>query len=104
MVECKKCGKELSGLPFTCRYCGAQFCTDHRLPENHECQGLEKWKRGELKKFKKEVKSKHYTSEDIIKKSRFDAGDLPSWLGGENGLYIIVAVLTILILIYLIFF
>jgi len=24
-------------LPFTCNYCGGNFCSDHRLPENHSC-------------------------------------------------------------------
>jgi hypothetical protein len=27
-------------MPFTCHYCGQQFCTDHRLPEKHRCAGL----------------------------------------------------------------
>jgi len=27
-------------LPFTCRRCGREFCSDHRLPENHDCSGL----------------------------------------------------------------
>lgn len=39
MAECSKCGK--SSMSFTCRYCGEKFCSEHRLPENHDCQGLE---------------------------------------------------------------
>jgi hypothetical protein len=101
MVDCAKCQKELLALPFTCRYCGAQFCPDHRLPENHECKGLERWKRGELKGFKKEIKGKEYTSADILKKS--ESGEMPSWIKDENTLYIIVAVMVILILAYLFF-
>jgi hypothetical protein len=31
-------------LLFTCNYCGDHFCTEHRLPENHACNGLIKWK------------------------------------------------------------
>lgn len=38
-MECQKCGKE-TFLPFKCPYCGGYFCTEHRLPENHECPGL----------------------------------------------------------------
>ncbi|MBL7169513.1 MAG: hypothetical protein ISS48_00665 [Candidatus Aenigmarchaeota archaeon] len=53
---CAYCGKELEELPFKCRYCGEYFCVDHQLPENHACSGLEDWKAGKLKKFKKEVK------------------------------------------------
>ncbi|MFW5905449.1 MAG: AN1-type zinc finger domain-containing protein [archaeon] len=27
-------------LPYECRRCGREFCSDHRLPENHDCSGL----------------------------------------------------------------
>ncbi|MFC7047306.1 CAP domain-containing protein [Halobacteriaceae archaeon GCM10025711] len=27
-------------LGYTCNYCGQSFCSTHRLPENHACQGL----------------------------------------------------------------
>jgi hypothetical protein len=29
-------------LAFRCHRCGAAFCPQHRLPENHECQGVKK--------------------------------------------------------------
>jgi uncharacterized protein YkwD len=29
-----------AGLPYTCNECGGQFCSEHRLPENHNCQAL----------------------------------------------------------------
>ena len=35
-MKCRNCGQE-TFLPFRCPYCGDQFCTDHRLPENHDC-------------------------------------------------------------------
>jgi len=38
MATCDKCGEEVA-LPFKCRYCGGNFCFDHRLPENHGCKG-----------------------------------------------------------------
>jgi len=53
---CAHCGKNLEGLGFKCRYCGEYFCVEHQLPENHSCQGLDDWKAGKLKKFKKEIK------------------------------------------------
>lgn len=28
-------------LPFRCPHCGGQFCSVHRLPENHACSGLD---------------------------------------------------------------
>lgn len=28
-------------LPYKCKFCGWTYCSEHRLPENHECTGLE---------------------------------------------------------------
>jgi len=39
-MKCQKCGQE-TFLPFQCPYCGGQFCTAHRLPENHACPKME---------------------------------------------------------------
>jgi len=39
MVKCDKCGKEVE-MPFRCNYCGGYFCSEHRLPEFHDCPGL----------------------------------------------------------------
>ncbi|MCK4424491.1 hypothetical protein KAU93_02305 [Candidatus Bathyarchaeota archaeon] len=39
-MKCQKCGKEIF-LPFRCPYCGGYFCSEHRLPENHNCSGIE---------------------------------------------------------------
>ena len=39
-MKCRKCGQE-TFLPFRCPYCGDQFCTAHRLPENHECPRMD---------------------------------------------------------------
>lgn len=33
-------------MPYKCRYCGGRFCSDHRLPENHDCPGLESFQGG----------------------------------------------------------
>lgn len=30
-------------MPYQCRLCGGTFCSEHRLPENHDCPGLEGW-------------------------------------------------------------
>lgn len=37
--NCEVCGK-LDLMPFECNYCGNFYCSDHRLPENHNCVGL----------------------------------------------------------------
>jgi Zn-dependent protease len=35
-MKCQKCQTETL-MPFQCKYCGGQFCSEHRLPENHDC-------------------------------------------------------------------
>jgi membrane associated rhomboid family serine protease len=30
-------------MPYRCQRCGGTHCADHRLPENHDCSGLEEW-------------------------------------------------------------
>ncbi len=35
-MNCQACGQDVL-MPFTCPYCGGQFCSEHRLPENHNC-------------------------------------------------------------------
>lgn len=39
MGECSECGKK--SMSFSCRYCNEKYCSEHRLPENHDCEGLE---------------------------------------------------------------
>jgi len=39
MQRCEECGEETS-MPYTCNFCGGGFCSEHRLPENHSCEGL----------------------------------------------------------------
>lgn len=35
-MNCQMCGQDTL-MPFHCPYCGGQFCSQHRLPENHAC-------------------------------------------------------------------
>ena len=30
-------------MPYQCRHCGGTYCSEHRLPESHDCPGLENW-------------------------------------------------------------
>jgi len=30
-------------MPYNCRLCGGTYCAEHRLPENHDCPGLDNW-------------------------------------------------------------
>lgn len=58
MAECSKCGKET--MSFTCKYCGEKYCSEHRLPENHDCDGLEE----EIEK-KKEESQKWFEENEV---------------------------------------
>jgi len=40
MIYCDRCDNNIDGLPFHCRRCSQDFCSKHRLPENHHCPGL----------------------------------------------------------------
>jgi len=42
---CTYCGAQFDGLPFKCKFCGRLFCSNHYLPEKHECWGLQQKKR-----------------------------------------------------------
>lgn len=39
MPDCHICG-ENEGLAYTCNACGGKYCSEHRLPESHQCDGL----------------------------------------------------------------
>lgn len=43
MAKCSFCDEQTS-MPFKCKFCEQSFCSKHRLPENHDCQGLENYK------------------------------------------------------------
>jgi hypothetical protein len=53
---CFHCGKEFTELSFRCRYCGEIFCSDHHIPEVHECEGLPKpsWPKYRVEREKRE--------------------------------------------------
>lgn len=40
MTECLYCGSQ-ADLPFRCQYCDGVYCESHRLPEAHDCDGVE---------------------------------------------------------------
>lgn len=68
-VECSECG-EKEFMPYECKFCGQKFCAEHRLPENHDCPGLERHKqkmREEGRMFqKKEVKAPEASSRGAV--------------------------------------
>ena len=39
-MKCQLCSEEVA-LPFKCPYCKGLYCSEHRLPENHDCSKKE---------------------------------------------------------------
>ena len=42
MPSCNVCGERVD-LPYDCKGCSGTYCSEHRLPENHDCAGLADW-------------------------------------------------------------
>ncbi|WP_256623026.1 rhomboid family intramembrane serine protease [Methanolobus chelungpuianus] len=62
--KCWICGRE-DYMPFKCRFCGKVFCPQHRLPEQHACEGLE-----HLKQYGADGSDRAYRqsgSDDLVK-------------------------------------
>ena len=73
MAECSKCGK--NAMTFTCRYCGEKFCSEHRLPENHKCEGLEEGVKKEKKETQKWFEEKKLKKETMKGQPRKPVGN-----------------------------
>lgn len=59
-------------MPYTCGYCNGSFCPKHRLPENHDCSGLDELD----KKSREEGQIYRGVSEDLkTEEPEKDAGD-----------------------------
>lgn len=69
MGQCQLCKKTVD-MPFTCTYCGQTFCADHRLPENHHCPILPKFK-------ERYNNQKHKESVIITKKNTRETVTIP---------------------------
>ena len=59
-------------MSFTCSYCGQTFCSDHRLPEYHQCPALPNLKRSKWSSSKKESEQGHPDT-DAVKQSTTNA-------------------------------
>ncbi|MFB6110638.1 MAG: rhomboid family intramembrane serine protease [Halodesulfurarchaeum sp.] len=100
MVGCEYCGRE-AGMPYQCRLCGATFCSEHRLPENHECPGLEQWNDpgGVFDSgFDPSVSGQAGSSRSITRRllRRLGVGTGPGGLGGyvrRNMTYVFLAIM-----------
>lgn len=83
MVNCKFCGTSLEYLPFRCKYCGGDFCKEHRLPEKHNCSFERKNDISSVKPIKATVikineeneQEKEFYTKDKIYSSSYDTKD-----------------------------
>jgi len=39
MTVCATCNNSVA-MQFACKFCGKDFCAEHSLPENHDCENL----------------------------------------------------------------
>lgn len=79
MAECSECGKQT--MSFTCHYCGEKFCAEHRLPENHDCDGLETGKKDKYMPNKSKKDSEKKTSKS---KQKTGKSGQQKWFKQEN--------------------
>ena len=92
MSECSECGKQT--MSFTCHYCGKKFCSEHRLPENHDCQELESGKKEEYmpdsntneKQDKEEKSSKENNSQKWFRQKNLKEEKTAATRGRRNNL------------------
>jgi Zn-dependent protease len=48
LAKCAKCGEPVS-MPYLCRRCQKFYCAKHRLPESHDCTGIDNKQNIELR-------------------------------------------------------
>ena len=66
---CTYCGNK-TYLPFTCKFCGADFCDMHRLKENHSCPKIFYWDEVKEDDFKKDSKPVRWNKNDDLKSTK----------------------------------
>lgn len=88
VLRCFSCRKKLDILPFKCRRCAELFCGDHRLPESHNCPGLNhsttlagRWMKN---KHSGENTKKYYIEDDLQMNLFTDEKEKSSKKGKHN--------------------
>ena len=69
MSGCLKCGISEDTLPYNCKFCSHNFCSNHRLPEAHECEDFKSWNNNKISEKIKKISSpirKEYEKDKII--------------------------------------
>jgi predicted nucleic acid binding AN1-type Zn finger protein len=63
----KKCGL----LAMECKGCKKEFCSTHRLPEDHGCECMEKYKQGLKEQLKDCMMKQQYDLKEMAQKNNF---------------------------------
>ncbi len=66
IMKCAVCSSKCA-LSGHCRYCDKNYCSAHRLPEEHQCSNIEQCKKDAHDRNKKLVESQSVISEKLIK-------------------------------------
>lgn len=74
-LHCFKCDKK-TDLPYRCKFCSQRFCSEHRLPEAHDCLGLEKLRKDPEKRAAIRAPTRSYQPAKRKKKFRLSFGGL----------------------------
>lgn len=102
MSECEVCGEK--AIAFTCNYCGGSYCSDHRLPENHDCEGLEEEIEKQKEENKKWFKDKDLKQDDSKSESSRPAKKpslMSDILRGLRNNYVLAIILVTVVSFYL---
>ena len=57
MKKCAYKNHNIKGLSFKCRYCGKEFCSEHRLPEDHDCKPFKEHESHNQERWQNIIKS-----------------------------------------------
>lgn len=98
-MQCDYCHKVSDELPYKCKFCGETFCSEHRLPENHECIGLESYKGVKHEEFREDVVK---AAKEYDAKSRAYARG--RWDSRKMAMYAVILVIIALIVYYILRF
>ena len=89
-MECDHCGREIGEFEYDCSRCDGVFCTEHRLPESHDCIGLK------VEKAERELKRQEGQTEPWFNRSENQQSQNSRELPVSKGVLIAVLVLVVL--------
>lgn len=81
MVSCSYCSEEILGkFPFKCSHCEKHFCSEHHLPEHHDCAAFQAWNEEQIKKFREGKGPILHPPDTKTRPVRKKTDDLPEYI------------------------